>query len=54
MKRGAVETVIYGCIKGLDGRISDCKLAMHAECFHEVQKASFLILVAGILLETMD
>ena len=30
MKRGAVEEVIYGCIRGLDGRIQDCKLGMHA------------------------
>ena len=33
-----VEEVIYGCIGGLDGRISDCKLAMHANCFDQIRK----------------
>ena len=50
----AVEAVIYGCIRGLGGRIPDCNLGMHVKCFHEIQKASFLILVAGSLQETMD
>ena len=39
---------------GLDGRIPDCKLGMHSKCFHDMQIASFLIFVAGSLLETMD
>ena len=30
--------VIYGCARGLDGRILDCKLSMHANCFHEMRK----------------
>ena len=38
MKRGAVEEVIYGCTRGLDGRIPDCKLGMHAKCFNEIKK----------------
>ena len=42
MKREAVEAVIYGCMKGLDGRITDCKLEMHAKCFHETQKSFIL------------
>ena len=42
MKRGAVEAVIYGCIRGLDGRIPDCKLGMHAKCFHDIQKSIIL------------
>ena len=39
MKGGTVEEVIYGCIIGLDGRIPDCMLAMHANCFDEIQKS---------------
>ena len=30
----AVEEVIYGCVKGLDERISDCNLAMNNNCFN--------------------
>ena len=54
MNSGAVEVVIYGCIRGLDGRIPDCKLRIHANCFHDIQEGPFLILVAGSLMETMD
>ena len=31
-----VEEVIY--VRGLDGKISDCKLAIHANCFNEIKK----------------
>ena len=31
--------VIYGCISGLDGRITDCKLGMHSKCFDEIEKS---------------
>ena len=54
MKWEAVKAVIYGCITWLDGRIPDCKLGMHAKYFHDIQKASFLIIVAGRLMETMN
>ena len=54
MKRGAVEAVIYGCIRSLDGKTPDCKLGMHSRCFDKIQKTSFFILVAGNLLETMN
>ena len=37
MKRDAIEAVTYGCIRDLDGRISDCKLGMNAKCFHDKQ-----------------
>ena len=37
MKRGAVQEVIPGYIGGLNGRIPDCKLVLHA-CFDEIQK----------------
>ena len=36
MKGGIVEEVIYGGVRGLNGRMFDCKLAMHANCFHEI------------------
>ena len=39
MKGGIVEEAIYGYKKGLDERISDCKLAMHANCFDKMQKS---------------
>ena len=42
MKRGAVEAVIYGCKRDLDGKISDCKLGMHAMCFHDLPKSIIL------------
>ena len=35
MKGGFVEEVIYVCVRDLDGRILDCKLAMHANFFDE-------------------
>ena len=34
-----MKEVFYGCIIGLDGRIPDCKLAMHANCYNEIQKS---------------
>ena len=34
-----MKEVIYGCKRGLDGIISDCKLGMHAKCFDEIQKS---------------
>ena len=37
-----MKKVIYGCIKGLDGRIPDCKLGMHAKCFNEIKKSMIL------------
>ena len=30
--------VLYGCKRGLDGRITDCKLAMHDKCHDELRK----------------
>ena len=30
--------VLYSCKSELDGRISDCKLAIHAKCFDMIQK----------------
>ena len=30
--------VLYGCKRGLDGRISDCKLIIHDKCFDELRK----------------
>ena len=32
-----MKEVIYGYIRGLDGRISDCMLGMHAKCFDDLQ-----------------
>ena len=38
-KEGAIiEEVIYGCIRHQDGRISDCKLAMHGKCINDVRR----------------
>ena len=34
-----VEEAYYDCIRGLDERIPDCKLAMHANCFGEIQRS---------------
>ena len=42
IKRGAVEAVSYCCIRGFYGRIPDCKLWMHAKCFHDIQKSIVL------------
>ena len=39
IKGGTVKEVMYGCIRGLDGRIPDCMPAMHADCFDEIQKS---------------
>ena len=30
--------VLYECKRGLDGRISDCELAIHAKCYDELRK----------------
>ena len=38
MKGAFGKEVIYGGVRGLDKRISDCKLAIHANCFYEIQK----------------
>ena len=38
-EKGVVEEVIYGNERGLDGRIPDCKLAMHVNCFNEIWKS---------------
>ena len=35
---GVVEDVIYGCVKGLDRRILDCKLAIHDNCLDKIRK----------------
>ena len=42
MKTKAGEAVNYSCIRGLDGRISDCKFRMHVKCFHELEKSFIL------------
>ena len=34
-----MKKVIHGCIRGLYGRMSDCKLGMHAKCFDEIQQS---------------
>ena len=36
--KGVVEEVICGYVRGSDGRILDCKPAMHANCFDEIRK----------------
>ena len=33
-----MEEAIYGCKRGIDGRISDYKLVKHAKCFTEIRK----------------
>ena len=38
-KGGALEQVIYGCVRGFIGRIPDCKHAMNANCFNEIWKS---------------
>ena len=35
-----MKEVIYGCLRGLDVRITDCKLGMHAKCFDEIQRST--------------
>ena len=37
-----MKEVIYGFTRGLDGRIPDCKLGMHINCFNEIQKSMIL------------
>ena len=40
MEKGkSMRELIYGCIRGMDGRISDCKLRMHAKCVNEIQQS---------------
>ena len=34
-----MKEVVYGCIRGLDGRITDCKLGMYVKCFNEKQQS---------------
>ena len=38
MNRCIVDEVSYGCVRSLDGRKLDWKLAMHANCFNEIWK----------------
>ena len=38
MKGGIAKEDIYFCIRGLGG-ISECMLAMHANCFNEIWKS---------------
>ena len=38
MKGRVMEEDIHGSIRGLDGKNSDCKLAMHANSFDERRK----------------
>ena len=38
LKQGIVEEVIHGCARCFDGRILDCKLAMDANRFDEIQR----------------
>ena len=54
MKSGAVKEVIYGCIRGLDGRIPECKLGMHANWFNEIKKEWFMILGTGTMVVVID
>ena len=51
-KGWAMREVIYECIRGLDGRIPDCKLTMHANYLNK--KAWFMILGAGIMVRTIN
>ena len=37
-----MKEVIHGCINGLDGRITECKLGMHAKCFDEIQRSMII------------
>ena len=53
-ERGAVEGIICGCVRGLDGIIPDCKLAMHANCFNEIGKEWFIIFAAGKMVLVTD
>ena len=54
MKRAAVKEVIYGFIRGLDGKIPYCKCRMHASCFNETQKTWFMLVGAGIMMGEID
>ena len=38
MKGVVLKEVVHGCVRGLDGRIFDCKLAMHSNYFDEIMK----------------
>ena len=33
-----MKEAVYIYIRGLDGRINDCKLGMYAKCFNEIQR----------------
>ena len=38
-KEGAmIDELIFGYIRGLDGKIPDCNLAVHANCFDKIRK----------------
>ena len=52
-KWGSVEEVVYDFISGLDGRITNCKFAMHANHFNDIQK-KFMILEADTLVVVID
>ena len=49
-----MKEVIYGCKRGLDGRISDCKLGMHAKCFSKYKKALFMMLGADKIVAAIN
>ena len=54
MKWGAVEEDIHGCVRGLDRKIPNCKLAMHANGFDEILKSMIHDLRKGILVIATD
>ena len=51
MKRVVVDEVIYGYVRGFNGRIPDCNLAIHANCFNERRKNMLYNLAANIVQE---
>ena len=53
-KRWAIKEVIYGCIRGLDGRILIASLECMPTVSMKYKKVSYLILVTGIMMETID
>ena len=44
-KGWSMKEVIYGCIKGLDGRMPDWKLGMHAKCFNEIVAGRMMVAI---------
>ena len=46
LEGGVVDKVIYSCVRVLDGRVLDCKVAMHDNCFNEIQKVWLMNLAA--------